>query len=166
MSVTGTQTALELIPLVPNDDRDPSGLWYSRLSVAGDATGGIATVSLTPALSSVVGRVWSLEGVRVEQGGGTVANIELQVRPGYAIGGLRPLFGGAITGLTIASGNHQSEILSRLRSIPFLLATDLTWFADLVAANPGAGGNVLGSWWGWMWLEKALKAPGGPRRPT
>ncbi len=149
----------------------PNGVWFSRLSLLGDASGGNTEVShvFKEAGQPAPNEFYSLERVNVQLSLGTA------MAGGYIGVGLNRTFGNsfrsvgsALAGPAAANssfsmdavGNFHGALLGECTRVN---ASDSRLIVQV--ANPGAGEFLDSSIAGYFWGPEARAVAGGPQRP-
>jgi len=148
------------------DPRYPEGFWFGRVAVTGDATGGVAalTIQFNTDLTRVSSRIFSLEQLSVFSDETNNRNLSLSVGE---LGGptgvqLRGFY--QMLMVTFVNGNALFET----PFLPlFLGAQNRVGLASFVAVTGANVDTVVmdfeaqGYWWG----PRSILAEGGPQRP-
>jgi len=168
MSVASTIRPVILPFFPPGDKRLPQGIWHSRGTLAGDASGGLAqqTHQWTVARTS---QMFSVEGITVQvtgQAANPTVTYEIATQM-VTSGGIQFIqYGNFATEFAVAAQDSNGAGVNVGDSVPiFVPETATAWSILLTVPNPGAAQNFIASCWGYLWELAALQQMGGPIRP-
>lgn len=145
----------------------PEGWWFGSVSVTGDGTGGIASLSLAlaPVSDALNSRIFSLEQLSVSSTATAGANVRFQ---GTNLVGPGPVNLDMFFGAAMVVSDASVISAEALNALPLFLgsAADRAQQASYSAVLPNSDMVVFdfeaqGYWWG----PRSVLVDGGPQRP-
>jgi len=152
-----------------NDPSLPIGVWFGRVSVVGNGTGGLSTLSLEfqPAGASTLdSNLYSLEQIAgFANAAFTIAAINLGINPTLSVmGDTGQEWSVTVGGPLTADSVGFNQLLPKGLFLGAQVALGYKSGLDIVATNTNAVTHRFTAM-GYLWSSRSRSVQGGPQRP-